>query len=407
MKKTPYGLRTHIGLLGRRNSGKSSILNAITHQQTSIVSPEPGTTTDPVLKSMELQPIGPVVFHDTAGLDDIGLLGESRVQKTERTIDRLDVAILVAVAGDWGEFEEKVIDRLENIGMLYFIAFNKCDMSQPDPKIIRWLDERGIRWVQTIATREQGIDDLRRLLTEIVSKGTGTPQTIAGDLVSAGEMALLVTPIDREAPRGRLILPQVQVIRDLLDNDAWCVVVKENGLKQALNSLSKPPKIVITDSQAFKQVSEDTPSDIQLTSFSIVFARFKGDLKTAVDGVRTVDELKSGDNVLIAEACTHHPVEDDIGTVKIPRWLNSRIGGELNFTNLHGADFPDRIEDVKKYKLVIHCGACNFSRRQMLSRIEKCRSAGVPITNYGVVISHALGILDRALQPFRHCLDVD
>jgi [FeFe] hydrogenase H-cluster maturation GTPase HydF len=400
MQKTPYGLRTHIGILGRRNSGKSSLLNAITHQQTSIVSAKAGTTTDPVLKAMELTQLGPVVFYDTAGLDDTGKLGQSRIQKTNRIIDRLDIAILIAVANQWGEFEEHLIEKLENSETPLIIVFNKADVSLPETELTEWLVKHKLQWVQTIATQEEGIDDLRQLIIKTALESTSDPQSILGDLVTAGDIVVLVTPIDSEAPKGRLILPQVQVIRDLLDHNAGCLVVKESGLEGALNRLKTPPKIVITDSQAFKQVASITPDEIPLTSFSILFARIKGDLQTFVNGVRTIETLKPGDKVLIAEACTHHPLEDDIGTAKIPRWLNQRVGGELSFTNKHGADFPDTIEELKKYRLVIHCGACNFSRKQMLNRIEKCQAAGIPVTNYGITISYLLNVFDRALDPF-------
>jgi [FeFe] hydrogenase H-cluster maturation GTPase HydF len=400
MKKTPVGLRTHIGLIGRRNSGKSSLLNAITHQQTSIVSEKAGTTTDPVLKIMELLPLGPVVFYDTAGLDDTGRLGESRIQKTNRIIERLDIAILVAVGKQWSEFEENLVITLINSQTPLIVVFNKTDVSLPDNELTNWLAKQKLRWVKTIATQEKGIHELRQLMIDMASETNDAPKSIIGDLVTAGDMVVLVTPIDSEAPKGRLILPQVQVIRDLLDNNAGCFVVKESGLKDALVQLKVAPSMVITDSQVFKQVDADTPLEIPLTSFSILFARFKGDLQTFVEGVRTIETLRAGDKVLIAEACTHHPLEDDIGTIKIPRWLNQQIAGELNFINKHGTDFPDEIEELKKYKLVIHCGACNFSRKQMLARIEKCRMADVPITNYGILISYLLNILDRALKPF-------
>lgn len=400
MQTTPYGLRTHIGILGRRNSGKSSLLNAITHQQISIVSEKAGTTTDPVLKTMELLSLGPVVFYDTAGLDDIGALGKSRIQKTNRIIDRLDIAILVTVADRWSELEEKLINSLKDSKTSLIVVFNKCDLSLPDTKQMHWLDNHQLPSVKTIATQEHGIDDLLQKLAAIAPDNSVTPRSIMGDLVTAGDIAILVTPIDMEAPRGRLILPQVQVIRDLLDNNAGCLVVKESGLQGALNWLKIPPRIVITDSQVFKQVADITPDEISLTSFSILFARIKGDLQTFVEGALTIETLVPGNKVLIAEACTHHPLEDDIGTAKIPRWLNNRIGGELNFTNKHGKDFPDEAEELKKYKLVIHCGACNFSRKQMVARIEKCRIVDVPITNYGIVISYLLNVFDRALDPF-------
>ncbi|MDP8205101.1 MAG: [FeFe] hydrogenase H-cluster maturation GTPase HydF [Candidatus Electryonea clarkiae] len=400
MQKTPYGLRTHIGILGRRNSGKSTLLNALTHQQISIVSEKAGTTTDPVLKAMELKPFGPVVFYDTAGLDDIGKLGKSRVQKTYSIIEKLDLAIIVAVADQWNDFDDHTVEHLKKYRIPLIVVFNKCDLSVPEPALLQRLKEQDIPAVLTIATTEQGIDDLRRLLANYAKKEINDPDTIIGDLINADDTVILVTPIDNEAPKGRLILPQVQIIRDLLDHDARCLVVKENGLKWALDQLKIPPKIVITDSQAFKQVDQDTPRDILLTSFSILFARFKGDLQAFVDGVLLIENLRPGDEILIVEACTHHPISDDIGTVKIPQWLNQRVGGELCYSHNHGADFPESIEGLKKYKLVIHCGSCNFTRKQLLNRIKKCGEADVPITNYGIVISYLLNIMQRALEPF-------
>ena len=397
MQRTPKSLRLHIGLFGRRNVGKSSLLNAMTRQVVSIVSDVAGTTTDPVEKPMELLPIGPVVFIDTAGVDDHGGLGELRMQRTQQVFDRTDVGVVVAAAGQWGRFEDDVLSVLIERELAAIVVFNKADQARPAPALLARLDALGIRHVQTVAPRREGIGDLREaLICGAPEEFINTP-TIVGDLVAPGELVVLVVPIDLEAPKGRLILPQVQTIRDLLDNDAYCMVVKEHKLREALDRLRLPPALVVTDSQAFLEVAGDTPDDIPLTSFSILFARYKGDLDELVRGTLAIDRLRSGDRILVAEACTHHPIGDDIGRVKIPRWLTQYVGGELDFTHVQGHDIRD---DPTDYKLVIHCGACMLNRREVLTRISRCRRAGVPITNYGMTIACSLGILDRALRPF-------
>lgn len=403
MKSAPKSQRLHIGLFGRRNVGKSSLLNALTRQNVSIVSDIAGTTTDPVEKPMELLPIGPVLFIDTAGIDDVGALGEMRVQRTRQVFDRTDVGIIVTESGHWGEFEDEVLAELRQRKVPAIIVFNKADQAEPDAAARAALDDTKTPWVRAVAVRGEGVLDLREALIRCMPDDFITPPSIVGDLVPAGEMAMLVVPIDLEAPKGRLIVPQVQTIRDLLDSDAYCMVVKERELRDALGRLNRPPALVITDSQAFLKVAGDTPPDVPMTSFSILFARNKGDLSAFVEGALAIDRLRPGSKVLVAESCSHHPIGDDIGRVKIPRWLTQYVGGKIEFTHVQGHDFPD---DVTPYELIIHCGACMWNRREMLSRIIRCREAGVPITNYGMTIAYSLGIFERALAPFPAALDI-
>ena len=391
-------------MFGRRNVGKSSLLNALTRQDVAIVSEIAGTTTDPVEKPMELLPIGPVLFIDTAGIDDVGELGTLRVEQDpprDRSRRR----------GDPGHGRRRMGRRTRKT---CWTASRKVrfPLSRSSTRPICSghrrqysirLAERQVRVVQTVANRGEGMLDLREALIEAAPKELLNTPTIVGDLVPAGEMAVLVVPIDMEAPKGRLILPQVQTIRDLLDSDAYCMVVKERELRDALARLNRPPALVITDSQAFLKVAADTPRGVLLTSFSILFARHKGDLAEFVRGAMAIDRLKSGDGVLVCEACTHHPIGDDIGRVKIPRWLRQYVGGDLDFHHYQGHDFP---EDLDRYSIVIHCGACVQNRREMLSRILRCRRAGVPITNYGMSIAYSLGIFERALGPFPAALAV-
>jgi [FeFe] hydrogenase H-cluster maturation GTPase HydF len=402
MTTTPKSLRLHIAFFGRRNVGKSSLLNALTHQQVSIVSPVAGTTTDPVEKPMELLPLGPVLFIDTAGIDDSGDLGALRVQKTRQVLERADLAVLVADAGDWGNFEEEILRKLNLRKTPVVVVFNKIDTAEPDAALVARFTEQKIRVVRTSAPRGLGILDLRQALLDSAPPDFIDSPAILGDLVGPGEMAVLVVPIDKEAPKGRLIMPQVQSIRDLLDSDAYCMVVKERELRRALDQLKSPPKLVVTDSQAFLKVAADTPRGVPLTSFSILMSRFKGDLLAQVQGTLAIDNLRSNDRVLIAEACSHHPIGEDIGRVKIPRWLTQYTGEKLRIEHVQGRDFP---ADLADYKLVIHCGACMWNRREMLSRILRCQQAGVPITNYGLTIAYSLGIFERALQPFPAALE--
>jgi [FeFe] hydrogenase H-cluster maturation GTPase HydF len=397
MKDTPKGMRLHIGLFGRRNVGKSSLLNALTRQQVSIVSDVPGTTTDPVEKPMELLPLGPVLFIDTAGIDDVGALGEMRAERTRLIFERTDLGILVAEGDHWGEFEEGIIAELSKRQAPMIVVFNKGDIAAPCAEILQDLQARKLPVVQTVASQGKGMLDLREALIRAAPESFMDSPPVLGDLISPGEVVVLVVPIDLEAPRGRLILPQVQSIRDVLDHDSCCIVVKERELRDALDKLKNPPALVVTDSQAFLRVAGDTPSQVPMTSFSILFARLKGDLKEFVRGVKTIDRLKAGSRVLVLESCAHHPIGEDIGRVKIPRWIRQYTGVDLEFVHRQGHDFPT---DLSDYQLIIQCGACMLNRREVISRILRCREAGVPITNYGVAITYSLGVLDRALSPF-------
>ena len=401
--KAPKSFRLHIGLFGRRNVGKSSILNALTQQEVSIVSDIAGTTTDPVEKPMELLPLGPVLFIDTAGVDDVGALGEKRIEKTMQVIERTDLGIIISNSKDWGDFEERILQELKDREIPVIVVFNKADIYQSRSCMINSLAGEKMPVVETSATTNFGIPELRETILKSAPDDFINRPSIVADLVGPGEAAILVVPIDKEAPKGRLILPQVQSIRDLLDGDSFCMVVKERELREGINRLNKPPKLVVTDSQAFLKVAADTPPEIPLTSFSILFARYQGDLTEMVRGAMAIDQLKAGDKVLIAEACSHLPIGEDIGTVKIPRWLTQYVGGKLEIENVRGRDFP---ANISEYKLIIHCGACMWNRREMLSRIMKARQAGVPLTNYGLTIAYSLGIFERALQPFPAALEV-
>ncbi len=400
MQATPKGLRLHIGIFGRRNVGKSSVLNALTRQAVSIVSETAGTTTDPVEKAMELQPVGPVLFVDTAGIDDVGALGELRVQKTMAVVQRTDLALLVT--DSWQDYEARLLALFVGRKTPVIVVANKSDL-RPGGEVEAAARAAGAGCIVTAsAATGNGLDVLRRaIITSVPEEYLNAPSLI-GDLIPAGELAVLVVPIDIEAPKGRLIVPQVQTIRDILDNDGYTMVVKERELADALARLNRPPAIVVTDSQEFLKVVADVPPAIPVTSFSILFARFKGDLAELARGAAAIDRLRPGDRVLIAEACTHHPTGEDIGRVKIPRWLEQYVGGKLSIETRAGCDYPDDLDGVR---LIVHCGACMWNRRQMLSRMATARERGVAITNYGLCIAHSLGILDRALGPFPYAHD--
>lgn len=389
--------RLHIGLFGRRNAGKSSLLNALARQDVAIVSAEPGTTTDPVEKAMELQPIGPVLLIDTAGLDDEGGLGEQRVERSRRVLERTDLGLLVVAGGDWGEPEEALLAELAARGVPALVAFNRADEAAPAPAALARLEAAGIPWTATVATSGAGLDALREAIIARAPAELREEPALLSDLVGPGELAVLVVPIDKEAPKGRLIMPQVNAIRDLLDGDALSLVVKERELAEALALLKRPPRLVVTDSQAFLKVAADVPPSVPLTSFSILLSRHRGDLVLQTEGALAIGRLAPGDRVLIAEACSHHPVGEDIGRVKIPRWLTQVVGGPLRVDTVQGLDFPP---DLADYKLVVHCGGCTITRRTVLNRLARCREAGVPVTNYGLAIAASLGILERALSPF-------
>jgi [FeFe] hydrogenase H-cluster maturation GTPase HydF len=401
LRATSKGFRLHIGFFGRRNVGKSSLLNAITQQKVSIVSEVAGTTTDPVEKPMELLPIGPVLFVDTAGVDDVGALGAQRIAKTRQAIGRTDIGVLVAEAGMWTEFEEQLLAELRAHKIPVIVALNKVDLCRPDVDLLIRFEQEGLPYAKLVATTGDGMDTLRARLWDVAQPEVDQPHVLLRDLVGPDKTAVLVMPFDKEAPKGRIKQLQAQSIRELLDGEASCVVVKDTGLERALGNMKVPPCLVVTDAQVFDEVARVTPNSIPLTAFSILLSRLKGDLVAQTKAAVAVDELKPGDRILVAESCTHHPIEEDIGRVKIPRWLKKYVGGELEFTTVKGRDFP---EDLSPYKLVIHCGACMWNRKEMMTRIRECHRQGVPITNYGLVIAYALGILERALEPFPEAL---
>jgi [FeFe] hydrogenase H-cluster maturation GTPase HydF len=401
VRATAKSFRLHIGFFGRRNVGKSSLLNAITKQTVSIVSDVPGTTTDPVEKPMELAPIGPVLFLDTAGIDDVGALGDQRIKKTRQAIARTDLGVIVTEAGVWGEFEEKLLAELRSQNIPVLLAVNKTDLRKPTAEQTARFRQEKLTSILLSATSGEGIDAFRELLWQTAPAQASESPVIVRDLVPAGETAVLVMPIDKEAPKGRIKNLQVQAIRDLLDGESSCVVVKDAGLKKALDNMKTPPSLVVTDAQVFDKVAKLTPQAVPLTAFSILLSRLKGDLVAQTQAALTIDDLRPGDSILIAETCTHHPIEEDIGRVKIPRWLEKHVGGKLEFTHVKGRDFP---ADLSPYKLVIHCGACMWNRQEMMSRIRECQRQHVPVTNYGLVIAMALGILERALAPFPEAL---
>lgn len=395
--KTLKSMRLHIGIFGKTNVGKSSFINKITGQQTSIVSEIAGTTTDVVEKSMELLPIGAVNFLDTAGIDDNSVLGDKRLEKTLKILNRTDIAIIICDYKGIDYYEKDLINKFTELKIPFIIVVNKCDIQNPDQQFLENLKNYTPNIITTSTISDENIvfkvkEELVKLLPD---EFVNTPK-IAADLVKEGATVILVIPIDKEAPKGRIILPQVQTLRDLLDGGCQVICVRDTELEQTLNNLKTPPELVITDSQAFKKVDEIVPQNVALTSFSILFARLKGDLKAFVNGAKAINTLKDGDKVLILESCTHHAIEDDIGKVKIPNLLRIKTGKNLIIEHFSGHDFPD----VKDYKLIIHCGACMTNRREILSRILKASQAQVPITNYGITISYCLGILERAIKIF-------
>ena len=404
LNNVPSSERTHIGIFGKRNAGKSSVINAITGQSLAIVSDIKGTTTDPVLKSMELLPLGPVVLIDTPGLDDEGDLGHLRIQKAYQILNKTDIALLVidGTAGMTAE-DYQILDRIRAKNIPYLIVFNKADLA-PDADTSDTetsnadtsdtADAANVIWVSAVTGLH--IQELKeRLATLLPDEDSG--KTILGDLIRPSDFIVLVVPIDKAAPKGRLILPQQQTIRDILDHNAISIVVKETDLKHTLETLGKKPALVITDSQVFDKAAADTPSDIPLTSFSILFARYKGNLKTLVDGARMLRHLENGDKILISEGCTHHRQCDDIGTVKLPRLIRNYTGKELEFEFTSGTEFPFSLE---KYRLIVHCGGCMLNEREMKYRIRCAEDAGIPITNYGTAIACMKGILERSIEIF-------
>lgn len=389
MNDTPSGERVHIGFFGRRNAGKSSVVNAVTGQNLSIVSDTKGTTTDPVYKAMELLPLGPVVIIDTPGIDDVGALGEERVRRTKQVLNKTDIAVVI-VDGTEGlaPADEEVLALIRSKGLPHLVVYNKADL-------VKDAAETDDNTIHVSALTGDGIHELKEKLARLKPADAEAP--IVSDLIDRGDMVVLVVPIDSAAPKGRLILPQQQTIREILDSNSAAIVVKEDELPHTLSCFTKKPSLVITDSQVFGRVSADTPDDIRLTSFSILMARHKGLLESAVRGVTAVDKLKDGDKVLIAEGCTHHRQCDDIGTVKIPRWLKEYTGKDISIETSSGRDFP---EDLSPYALVIHCGGCMLNGREVGYRMKTAADQAVPITNYGIAIAYMKGILRRSLSVF-------
>ena len=399
LNQTPMSERTHIGFFGKRNAGKSSVMNAVTGQELAVVSDVKGTTTDPVYKSMELLPLGPVVMMDTPGIDDEGELGSMRVRKSYQVLNKTDAAVLVidGTVGASAE-DETLLERIRKKNIPFIVVINKKELADTaTEEVVKrrlTLDDGQLALVS--AATGEGIHELKERIASI-ARVEEPEKYLVRDLLEPSDIAVLVVPIDSAAPKGRLILPQQQTIRDILEADAVSVVVKENGVKNALGQLNKKPKMVITDSQVFAQVAADTPEDIQLTSFSILMARYKGNLEQAVRGVTALDGLEDGDMVLISEGCTHHRQCDDIGTVKIPRWIREYTGKDVQIVTSSGTEFPD---DLKKYKLIIHCGGCMLNEREMKYRLSCAADQEVPMTNYGIMIAYVKGILKRSVQVF-------
>ena len=402
MQDTPKGLRLHIGIFGKRNSGKSTLMNALIGQSVSIVSAHPGTTTDPVEKAYELAPLGAVVFIDTAGLDDEGELGALRVQKTRTVLERVDLALIVVDDGRVGTLERALITTLREQKTPFVVVFNKADLAQPDKAQLIDLAADNVESAVVCAAQASGIDLLKEAMFRQAPESGLEDARLIGDLIGPGDVVVLVVPIDLGAPKGRLILPQVQTLRDILDSDATGMMVKERELPDALARLTAPPKLVVCDSQVVLKVAADTPREIPLTTFSILMARFKGDMIGLAEGAGAIQRLQPGDRVLISEACSHHALADDIGRVKIPRWLRQFAGGNLEIDVKSGKDFPD---DLSPYSLIIQCGGCTVTRRQMLARQYRAIRQGVPMTNYGMAISVVQGVLDRSLHCFPAALE--
>ena len=402
MNQTPASERVHIGFFGKRNAGKSSVMNKVTGQELAVVSDVKGTTTDPVYKAMELLPLGPVVMMDTPGIDDEGELGGLRVKKSYQVLNKTDAAVLV-IDGKAGMSREDqaLLERIRKKNIPSILVLNKMDLLTEEEvcQTLSGLPEgyqEGKDYLWVSAQEGTGVQELKERLAVLASTEENQKK-IVGDLLSPGDFVVLVVPIDKAAPKGRLILPQQQTIRDILDADAVSVVIKEDRLKETLESLGKKPRLVITDSQVFGRVSKDTPKELLLTSFSILFARYKGNLETVVEGARTLEKLKDGDKVLISEGCTHHRQCGDIGTVKLPAWIRKYTGKNLEFSFTSGTEFPD---ELGEYSLIVHCGGCMLNEREMKYRLSCAEDQGVPMTNYGIIIAYMNGILERSLEPF-------
>ena len=397
MQDTPKGERLHIAIFGKRNAGKSSLINALTKKDVALVSDLPGTTTDPVYKAMEILPLGPVVLIDTAGLDDEGQLGLLRVEKSKAVLNKTDLAILVIDGqSELTEFDVKIFQEIKTKNIPIVVVVNKIDLQKRImPHSI--VEQLGNDVVEVSTVTGAGIELLKGLLIKNTPEKWGE-ETLVGDIVKADDNVVLVVPIDSAAPKGRLILPQVQVLREILDNDANAIIAKENKLKEALANLKRPPSLVITDSQVFGEIESIVPEAIPFTSFSILFARYKGDLTTYINGVKALEKLAKNDKILIAEGCTHRRQKDDIGTVKIPKWLKEYTGVDLTFDWVSGGQYP---ANLAEYKLIIHCGACMLNRREVLYRNSIAKEQNVPIVNYGILIAYLKGILPRVIKPFQ------
>lgn len=392
----PRALRTIISIVGRRNAGKSSLINALCGQEIAIVSDQAGTTTDAVAKPYELLPLGPVTFYDTAGLDDESSLGKQRIKATRKVLFRSDIALMVIGADGLQNADKQIIEELQKLNIPFAAVFNKTDIYSPCAEDIQWLKHRDIAFTNVSAQTGSNIEEVKKLIISLAPAELKKDTLLAGDLFKPQDIIVLVVPIDFSAPKGRLILPQVQVLREALDCSAKAIVVKDSELVEILQELKRRPALIITDSQAIMKVAPIVPQDIPLTTFSILFARNKGDLDILYQGASTIDQLADGDKVLIAEACSHHSLSDDIGKVKLPNWLKKYTGKDLQFSFCQGSDFPD---DLEQYKLVIHCGACMLNRMEMLRRLHECIRRGVPITNYGIAISKTQGVLERTIKP--------
>ena len=391
---TPRANRLHIGIYGKRNSGKSSLINALTHQEIALVSEVAGTTTDPVYKAMEMHPIGPCTFIDTAGFDDEGQLGALRVERTEQAIQKTDVALLVLAENNGLQQEEKWLKKLKEARIPVIAVVNKADVLNDASLFLQTVKKRlGLEAVLVSAKTGEGIERIKEELVRAIPEDFEM-QSIVGHLIKKRDVVLLVMPQDIQAPKGRLILPQVQTIRDLLDQQCLVMSVTTTQVDKALESLKEPPRLIITDSQAFKEVYEKKPKESLLTSFSVLFAAYKGDIKAYVEGANAIDRLTEQSRVLIAEACTHAPLQEDIGRVKIPRMLRNRFGEKLQIDMVSGVDFP---KDLSGYSLIIHCGACMFNRKYVMTRIHRAKEQAVPITNYGIVIAKLTGILEKVV----------
>jgi [FeFe] hydrogenase H-cluster maturation GTPase HydF len=405
MEKTPKSLRLQIGIFGRTNVGKSSFLNMITAQDVAITSATPGTTTDVVEKAMELLPIGPIMFLDTAGTDDKTELGVERIKRTKKIYKRADVALLVAES-NFGEYEEEIIKSAKEANIPLITIINKTDLSSPSQDFLDKISENGPTVLTTSTDKtlqDSQLHKFKQALISVLPEEFIKPLPLIGDLLPSGGHAIFIVPIDLQAPKGRLILPQVQAIRDVLDSDAIVSVVKEREYRYFLENLKRAPDLVVCDSQVVQKMVADTPPNIKVTTFSTLFARFKGELLELVRGVAAIEKLEDGDKILIAEACSHHAMEDDIGRVKIPRWLRQYVGGDLDIDIYSGRDFPDNLSD---YKVVIHCGSCMLTRREMLMRIDAAKGEFIPITNYGLTISFIQGVFKRIITPFPAALEL-